>query len=919
MIIPEEKIKVFISSACGDEDWKQKYNYVRAGLKALIEATQLATAYTFESAGGSIISATHHYERHLKTSDLCIFLIDNKDGIPDGVLKEIEIAQKHGIFSIYYFCDQFSKERPRLNDLFDGVYPSKYKVLHSFEDFIQQGAHDLINDLIVIFKGFCSNSLGWKRAEEISGDLYTDYQIFTDNLIPKSITNNLDSTKNYFFQLITEKTMEINKTNAVDSICSEFLPVLFEGKVLNPRLLSKLKDLIKEYQSEHQFVVTSKRLDAIQAQYLGETETCLVELEEALNIAKERSLPSWIINDILVDLRNLVAIIEESKSRYIPHEKYQKELMANEYILYYPLVDRFNSTLHKELVSDQFKYKIQSPYTVNFGNDLQGYIESLASLFVLALFNGSLTYLHLLYDEIMFLMFHFSQKYSDWNFKKLLLKVAIFNRNNKEIDGIINFFPDILGRINCKDAMEVYKFAGNNKVSHQKSRSQLSAFRIVGYFLDDEDFDLVWEEIYDLIEVWLDGDDVRAPVNLGYTIFEMLKGTHVRLDQEVLVGFLCRCLELNKRRFFPEVFEFIAGYVKLKELSKESADRLISLIVEETKGINNGDFSNDRLGYAIVALRKQDDEITRHLNIAVKEYMPDFYEGVYRLETSENAEDMFEFISKYVAEIENRNVTQGKDGRYTGYGFSPYLTIKHIIQYNKKIEFDQELINSAFQACYDTLLKENQTVEAKIEAINLMIFLAKLTPQTLIHNKEQVTNLLLNKETIETGKSTIITKLNERHLQFCSLLLYNTLGECVKAELTSALSQMDDEPVFQDIATQNLMVFLEENKETVDSKIEFLILHNAIKWCKSPELQVRCNSIQILFLLLENPEYTNIICDQFIKLMDEDNYYIKNLILRNAFELEKFDKRTYDYLIRKARLDTNFVVRKIVNDMVGHS
>ena len=29
MLTPNQKTNVFISSACGNEDWKQKYNFVR--------------------------------------------------------------------------------------------------------------------------------------------------------------------------------------------------------------------------------------------------------------------------------------------------------------------------------------------------------------------------------------------------------------------------------------------------------------------------------------------------------------------------------------------------------------------------------------------------------------------------------------------------------------------------------------------------------------------------------------------------------------------------------------------------------------------------------------------------------------------------------------------------------------------------
>lgn len=114
MIIPEQKIQIFISSACGDEPEKQKYNYVREALKRLIESTGFAQVYVFESEEASTNSARQHYTFALEDCDVCIFLIDNNDGVPMGVQKEIDTAKKHGINFLFYFCDQFSKSETPL-------------------------------------------------------------------------------------------------------------------------------------------------------------------------------------------------------------------------------------------------------------------------------------------------------------------------------------------------------------------------------------------------------------------------------------------------------------------------------------------------------------------------------------------------------------------------------------------------------------------------------------------------------------------------------------------------------------------------------------------------------------------------------------------------------------------------------------
>ena len=52
-IKPDQKVKVFISSICGIE----KYDKVREELKKLIESTELAEVYTFESKEASTLSA----------------------------------------------------------------------------------------------------------------------------------------------------------------------------------------------------------------------------------------------------------------------------------------------------------------------------------------------------------------------------------------------------------------------------------------------------------------------------------------------------------------------------------------------------------------------------------------------------------------------------------------------------------------------------------------------------------------------------------------------------------------------------------------------------------------------------------------------------------------------------------------------
>ena len=133
MIIPNAKLKIFISSICGVD----KYDKLRKKLKNAIEETQLADVYIFEEEGASTISARNHYRWSLQDSDLCIFLIDNEDGISPGVQEEINTVNKYNIKALYYFCDATNKEKTILEKNLEGAHNAKKKTVHSFDELYQ--------------------------------------------------------------------------------------------------------------------------------------------------------------------------------------------------------------------------------------------------------------------------------------------------------------------------------------------------------------------------------------------------------------------------------------------------------------------------------------------------------------------------------------------------------------------------------------------------------------------------------------------------------------------------------------------------------------------------------------------------------------------------------------------------------------
>ena len=69
--------------------------------------------------------------------------------------------------------------------------------------------------------------------------------------------------------------------------------------------------------------------------------------------------------------------------------------------------------------------------------------------------------------------------------------------------------------------------------------------------------------------------------------------------------------------------------------------------------------------FFLCVLRKQDRAITGDMDKKIAEYLPNYYGGAYKLETSENEnQDMPGFVQEYTERIRTSNEEQGKNGVY---------------------------------------------------------------------------------------------------------------------------------------------------------------------------------------------------------------------------------------------------------------
>lgn len=916
---PGRKIEVFISSICGDNG---KYDHVRKELKKAIEETGLANVYLFEGKGAASMPAGSHYEFALEDSDICIFLIDNADGITPGVQKEIDTVKRNNIKALYYFCDETKKEKTALEQSLLGAQFAKSKIIHKFDDLIQNGFRDLIDDITAIYHHYCKGRLLWKSEDETEEVHQIDVakaEIVQLKTLPKSVLKNIDQCSDYLINFSVGHNFrfpdEEIQTGEIDEWGVQFLQVLFEAKSIKQFNVAMFLESIKETQADGYFQINQIRWQAIQAYFMGNIEKCVEHLENALAFARETNQPTWVIKDILVDLRN--QRITLCTLKHLPtNMDAQQELTDSNEELYYPLIDRVHESLHEKIVEGLYKDKTKSPYTVTVGNNYNQYGNLLASSLVIAMYNGSLTHILLIYEKVRNFVFYLSCKYTDWNLRKRLLQLSVFAGNEKEISNLQDSYPEILNQMMADDAAAIMEFCNNQPVPYKRLISQLLGFGAVGYYLSDADFQKYETIIVKGIKDFLDDD--KPVIFVGQNIFKGLAGAAYRMSQSTLVEICTLFMEREYRRWYTDMFDFIANRIDLQKMNNETAETLIRSIINALE--NEKD--REQIRHAprfLFMLRKQNRQLTEELDLKVAEYLPSFYNGIYKLETTEQQQtDLPIFVQKYVDQINDHNATQGVGGAFVDYSTRYAATLRTILLLSDDI-WDDSLMDSVVTAVADTILMSKESIRIKLDSVDLLICIALKFPEHFKRNRSTYDKIFASRDRIETDEDIISSaNISVISLKLGLNFLFSAMGVDVYTEILELMPYVQGDTATMIAVARMIDHYLEIKDDVIlPPRVDIVVLQNVLQWLQSDNLDTRCIATRILLALARNSENESVVNRQLLSLIDSECVYIKNLILRRIGKTKGISDATKTYISSKCENDPCFVVRMVCAEEIA--
>ena len=703
---PIDKVRVFISSICG----KEKYDSIRIRLKKGIIDTQMASAFVFEDSPASTKPVVPSYMHQLDDSHICIFLIDNKDGPSPGVIREhkraIELSKK----CVYLFCDADCKEPTQMQNEITRKGNCKYQIVHNFEEFISVGLISLVEDISAIYRDYCLGRLIYpdNDAPTIDKETTIEATISRQIVIPSKRTKDI-LLKWFDFKNTSVESME-DQNEDLDFYCSRFLGVVLGKRRWNDPDYIQIQNCLGQLHPHAINEIIRIRWECIRNFFYGDLRAAHQSSKKAYELAIQRpETPDWLINDILIDMRNLEIRVDALSNVIRLKTDSQKLLDERNSKVYYPVVDRNESHLYERNFNLLYERDTESIFTVHMGSSIEANCEIIAESFVLKCFYGSWTQITLTPRDMIPVLSTYSKLYNSHAMYIEWLCILATEHNGKGIDAAAKYHSQTTDTLHENDIEIICECVDNIPIFHERFKSELIVLEKFSYYFSDNHFTSFSYSLLKDIDDWIDEDENSKIFKVGDYIFPAIKASAMRTDCDRIARIITKGFIKGPKRFFDDALNCITA-LKIEELKEETQVNLVNQIITMIK-------DKDAQGYyrylevAILYLKAHCTIPLKRLDQEVLLYMSDTFQRKYTSDTSDY-ENPITFINEKIKTIEQRNIIQGKNGEYIGWGDDPYGSLQNLIRLHGNILADEHLVR-IYTAVEDTGLATLNCTEKK--------------------------------------------------------------------------------------------------------------------------------------------------------------------------------------------------------------
>ena len=903
----EHKLRVFISSKCGG-----KYTVARKSLQKLLDVTGLVETYVFETDPASSEDTQSAYLEYVDGSNLCIFLIDNEDGVPPAVLSEEKRAKDKRLRMLYLFCDENKKEPTPMQEEVRKMLSQKYFVVHEFSDIVSKAYDSVMQDVIAVYK---------KKEELFSAEKNEVEPV--DNKSPNAETNSVltvsFSQYPHVADVLTKHIIPLNpqkkgcEETTLERLLSEHLQTVVFHKPFDQAIIDSIFNEVLKENSGEICEVLKLRYQAQKSYYLTRFDECLSSLQQAVSIAMDKqSIPTWIANDIAIDIRHVQGRIDEKNSTFTFENPGQKLIDTSSEPVYFPYLDRQVENMQEEIAKKYYSQLNISPYTTNYGG-LSQIFTPLANAYCIAEIHGSIVQTEITRDRLISIYSMLCTLYEDHDLLVEYIKYLITNRDVKKLDAVIRTYNQSIDILNGHDLDSIMDCINSMFDSvHQMMSKYLLASRL-GYYMNDASYSTLCKELVEYAMNWA-RDDKRIFNFNGY-IFDFFRINTHRIDGKDIVNFICEVFHHGLKRFYMDCFKVLRG-IDFEKIAHDDQLRVKQVLLDVTSTENEHLF-DQFCSSAIIRFCKTAEVPHEDLEAVIAEKYPNFYKHTFLLEMSvQRDQDLSEYIKSYLEEARSRNQTQGMNGTYSGYAYESLDVVYNLIS-TEEVSLSTELLNRITEAGLETLSSENQTIQAKRAAVNLLQLAYFRSREQKELWKEIGNQMTANAANFSIGNEMgLLSKDTNYILSFQYRLFIHSSFEPGHEVLLDQLFSTDTSEAYTIVQFLKIITdFLSCAKDQVeDGALVSAFLYYSIFMSQHKERDVKYHAAICLIALTNFAIVRRLALIHLSQIMDSGSQAAKIAILTRLGQIQIDEDDLYlRQIINKGKSDSNYLVRLVAS------
>lgn len=895
-------LNIFISSAMSDENgfaWRD----LRKNIKTRLNECPLLNAFTIEDQCDPMPSM-QYFKSQVTRTDVVVLLL--KSTARPGTCMEFDIVKKKHKKLFPYFIKSDDVDLS-VCEIKNELQKLDYCTYFEYDP----KSNDNLED--IIYKHIMSSLVNWYRSKDISiNDMQDTTQEYTltniteyNNSLPKSILKNFDSCYGETFNIldIRKHKSKIKDKSKLHDVGVAMLDWLLTNndfptndKIL--QIISTMKDIFSD------ITWLSKRWEACKSMAKNDLDQALKYENEALTLAENGTLPSWLITDILIDCRN----ISNSNSPF-SGQKYQNKFSATKELIYFPGLDRFCSNLFNDVIDEHQKELIKSFEEMTFGNNLSKIVTEFENCLFISMLYGSYTHIILAREALAKVLYQYGNIYNDENLIFISTKLHILCGDAKKLEKIIDHDWETIGNDLIANADYLLDLA--MKLS-DCNIILIIIKKFIVYF-NDESIKIATDYLMDLslkIE-WHMGDIFVKAINFASGI----------MCSEDVVKILTSLLRRNIIQKYS-VFTSTLIHLDISKVNDDILNEFCNVLKENAAKIveNNGN------PQYIAALINQKEDIFGSLKDVPDNGLVNDELVLFEINTnsSYHVEKWQDVLRTQIKDIEHQMNINSHKGFYSEFTTHPFMTVKSFVESSHcKFNDIKEIIDKELVPLCIQILKNYIAISLTDECIECLIsIVAKCKknqidiPQKLIDflNGEMNSKEDTDREiqyTISPFHGNLTYSIRYRYLMLKTICMID-----VREEMYSNYLNFSDEGEKERIAiSECLKEYFDINSNSVSDPI---LISLAFLLSNNISHKVRENACYCMYSLTLNQEYSNYSYLKLRELSTDAHPNVRNKLLniyQNDNRAQKDEK--YKDIVSNLTKDAHYIIRHKAQELLS--